>query len=67
MSAWASTSCDNLSFRVAAFNGDTVIVTADSDKYCRVLTIHMSEKDARDLAAKLIASADAIEDQKVTK
>ena len=67
MSAWASTSCDNLSFRVAAFNGDTVIVAADSDKYCRVLTIHMSEKDARDLAAKLIASADAIEDQKVTK
>lgn len=65
MSAWVSTSCDNLSFRVSTYNGDTVIVTADSDRTCRVLTIHMSEIDARDLAAKLIASAGALEDQEV--
>lgn len=66
MSAWASTSCDNLSFRVATYGSDTVIVTADSDVVCRVLTLHMSIEDARDLASKLIASADAIEDQEVT-
>ncbi|HQD64154.1 MAG TPA: hypothetical protein PLJ16_02930 [Casimicrobium huifangae] len=65
MSAWVSTSCDNLSFRVSTYNGDTVIVTADSDRTCRVLTIHMSVRDARDLAAKLIASAGALEDQEV--
>lgn len=65
MSAWVSTSCDNLSFRVSTYDGGTVIVTADSDRTCRVLTIHMSEIDARDLAAKLIASAGALEDQEV--
>jgi hypothetical protein len=66
MSAWASMSCDDLSFRCSTYGSETIVLTADRGRTCRVLTIHMSVRDARDLATQLITSADAIEDQEVT-
>lgn len=65
MSAWASMSCDYLSFRCSTYGSETVVLTADRDRTCRVLTIHMSATEARDLAAQLIAAAEALEDQEV--